>query len=207
VELSEAVRRRRMVRSFSDGPLDPDLVTGLLADALSAPTAGNTRGVDWAVLEGHDQTAAYWAHTTTEEWRQTSSRWPGLSRAPVVALALTSPSAYVDRYGASDKATSGLGPIDGGGGGPAAWPVPYWYGDAAFSTMTLLLAASAAGIGACFLGNFRGEAPLLEALGVPAGRRLFGAVLLGHPDGSDHRSGSLDRPGPSVAERLHRGRW
>ena len=85
--------------------------------------------------------------------------------------------------------------------------VPYWFGDAAFSTMTLLLGATDAGLGRCFLGNFRGEVALLGALGVPAGWRLFGAVLVGHPDGQDHRSPSLDRPGPSAADRLHRGRW
>ena len=205
--MSEAVRRRRMVRSFSDRHIDPSLVTDLMSDALRAPTAGNTKGADWLVLEGPDQTAAYWDHTTTEEWREGSRRWPGLSRAPLVALSLASPPAYVDRYGESDKAGAGLGPAEAGGGGPGAWPVPYWFGDAAFSAMTLLLGATAAGLGACFLGNFRGEGPLLDALGVPRDWRLFGAVLLGHPDGADRRSPSLDRPGPSDADRLHRGRW
>ena len=73
--------------------------------------------------------------------------------------------------------------------------------------MTLLLGAVDRGLGACFLGCFRGEAALLDALGVPAGWRLFGAVLLGRPDGSDHRSASLDRPRGPAAARLHRGRW
>ncbi|MGH9088306.1 MAG: nitroreductase family protein, partial [Acidimicrobiales bacterium] len=88
-----------------------------------------------------------------------------------------------------------------------AWPVPYWFGDAAFATMTLLLGATDEGLGACFLGSFRGEGPLLAALGVPEGWRLFGAVLIGHPDGADRPSASLDRPGPSAAERVHHGRW
>ncbi len=207
MELTEAVRRRHMVRSFSDRPVDGDLVTRLVADALAAPTAGHTRGTAWLVLAGPEETALYWDHTTTAEWRRGSRRWPGLSRAPVVALSLTSPGAYLDRYGEPDKAAAGLGPAGGGGGGPAAWPVPYWFGDAGFSVMTLLLAATDAGLGACFLGNFRGEAPLRGALGVPGAWRLFGAVLLGHPDGADHRSASLERPGPTAAERIHRGRW
>jgi len=207
VELTEAVRRRRMVRSFFDRPLDADLVSALLADALGAPSAGNTKGTAWLLLEGGEQTAIYWDATTTAEWREGAARWPGLRRAPVVALSLASPAAYVDRYGEPDKASAGLGPPESGGGGPESWAVPYWFGDAAFSTMTLLLGATAAGLGACFLGNFRGESALLGALGIPAGWRLFGAVLLGHPDAGDHRSPSLDRPGPSVTERLHRGRW
>jgi nitroreductase len=207
VELTDAVRRRRMVRSFSEEPLGADLVARLLSEALAAPTAGNTKGTSLLVLAGPEQTAMYWDHTTTDEWRQGSRRWPGLSRAPVVALSLASPQAYLDRYGERDKSGAGLGALDAGGGGPAAWPVPYWFADAAFSVMTLLLVATASDLGACFLGNFRGETPLLEALGVPGDWRLFGAVLLGHPDGEDHRSPSLDRRGPSQAERIHRGRW
>jgi hypothetical protein len=118
-----------------------------------------------------------------------------------VLLAYTSPGAYVARYAEADKAASGLG------GTEEAWPVPYWVGDAAFGVMAVLLGAVDAGLGACILGTFRGEAELAGALGVPAGWRLFCSVVLGHPDGRDHRSGSLDRRPPAPAERIHRGRW
>ena len=219
MDLSEAVARRRMVRSFSERPLDPAVVDRLLALALRSPTAGNTRGTAWLVLTG-PETAVYWDHTTTAAWRERSRRWAGLRRAPVIALALASPDAYVARYAEPDKARAGRAAGDDTGKGPsesdrapalgsteAAWPVPYWFGDAAFGAMTLLLGATAEGLAACFLGNFRGEPSLLGALGVPHGWRLFGAVLLGHPDGADHPSASLARPGQSPAERVHRGRW
>lgn len=207
-----------MVRSFSNAPLDADLVGTMLADALRAPTAGNARGTAWLALEGVEQTTVYWTHTTTDAWRRRSRRWPGLSKAPVIALSLASPGTYVRRYGEDDKAGSGLGPplagrdVPGGeppgaGGGEGAWPVPYWFGDAAFATMALLLRACAEGVGACFLGNFRGEGRLLAALGVPGDWRLFGAVLLGRPAASDPRSPSLDRPGPARTARIHTGRW
>jgi len=61
----------------------------------------------------------------------------------------------------------------------------------------VLLCAVDAGLGACVLGNFRGEAALAGALGVPAAWSLFCAVLLGHADGNDHPSPSLDRPKPT----------
>lgn len=207
MDLHEAVRRRHMTRSFTADPLPTGLVDGLVADALRAPTAGNTRGTAWLVLDGPEETAVYWREATTGDWRGRSRRFPGLSRAPVVALSLTSPAAYVARYGEPDKVSSGLGPAPETGAGAAGWPVPYWHGDAAFSTMTLLLGATAAGLGTAFLGNFGREAPLLAALGVPADWRLFGTVLLGRPDGADHRSASLDRPGPAPGDRVHRGRW
>ncbi len=205
MELQEALRRRRMVRSFSPDPLDPAVVATLVDDALRGPSAGNARGTAWVVLTG-DETATYWSTTTTADWRARSRRWPGLSRAPVVAVALASPEAYVTRYGEADKADAGLGPADEGGRGATGWPVPYWFGDTGSAVMALLLGAVDAGLGACFLGAFRGEAALLEATGVPTGWRLYGAVLLGRPDGADHRSRSLDRS-PDRAGRVHWGGW
>src|ERR1700728_3120798 len=102
MELTKAIRQRRMVRSFADHPIDPGLVDRLLEDALRGPSAGNTRGVAWVVLEG-DYTATYWEHATTADWRSRAGRYPGLSRAPVIALSLCSPAAYVERYREQDK--------------------------------------------------------------------------------------------------------
>ena len=152
----------------------------------------------FVVLEG-EGTGTYWEHTTTPQWRAGSRRWAGLEPAPVVALPLFSAAAYELRYDEADKRRWGTGTGD--------WPVPYWVGDAAFAVLALLLGATDAGLGACFLGNFRGEAPLLAALGVPDDWRLFGTVVLGHPAGDDPRSPSLDRPVPPRADRVHRGRW
>lgn len=198
MELHDVLVRRRMVRAFLPHPVDPDALTGLLDDALRSPTAGNTGGVSWLVLEGL-RTGLYWEHTTTEPWRLTARRWPGLAAAPVVALSLYSERAYRQRYAQEDKQEWGMG--------THAWPVPYWVGDAAFSVMALLLGATDAGLAACFLGNFRGESSLRSALRVPDGWRIFGAVLLGHPAAEDPRSGSLDRPVPPRTERIHRGSW
>ena len=206
MELTAAIRRRRMVRSFAATPVDPGLVDRLLEDALRGPSADNTRGVAWVVLQG-DDTATYWEHATTTEWRDTAPRFPGLSRAPVVALSLCSPAGYVERYSEEDKEGSGLGSAELGGGGAEAWPIPYWFGDAAFSTMLLLLGTTAAGLGAAFLGNFRGEGPLLGALSVPTGWRLFGTVVIGQPDGEDHPSPSLRRPPSPGSGVVHRARW
>jgi nitroreductase len=201
MELHEAIRRRSMVRSFSTEPVDAAVLDRILLDALRSPTAGNTGGTAWVVLEGPDQTSAYFDATTDEAWRRDSARWEGLRRAPVVLLSYSNPDLYLARYSEPDKAGSGLD------GGTEAWPMPYWVGDAAFGVMAVLLGTADAGLGACFLGAFRGEAELGERLGVPEGWRLFGAVALGRPDAHDHRSPSLSRPGPTRPERIHRGRW
>jgi nitroreductase len=190
-----------MVRSFSDEGVDPEVVDRLVDAALRSPTAGNTGGTAWIALEGPAQTARYWDAVTDEEWRRSARRWPGLRRAPVILLAYADPGAYVARYAEADKAFAGLG------AGETVWPVPYWFGDAAMGVMVVLLGAVDAGLGACLLGVFRGEEALACALRVPAGWRQFGAVVLGHPDGRDQRSPSLDRPRPPRSQRVHRGSW
>lgn len=194
-----------MVRSFAPDPVDRAVLDRLLAAALHSPTAGNTGGTAWVVLLGPDETSLYWDATTDAAWRQSSPRWPGLSRAPVVLLAYSSAASYLARYREPDKA----GP-DGDlalGDGIDQWPVPYWIGDAAFGVMAVLLGAVDAGLGACVLGNFRGEEALARSLGVPDEWRLFCTVLVGRPGGADHRSPSLDRVLPAVSERIHWGSW
>lgn len=190
-----------MVRSFSEAPPPREALDAVLGHALRAPTAGNSQGWDAVVLEGPTQTAAFWESTTTPQWREESPRWPGLRRAPVVVVVFSNPGAYLARYCEPDKVRSGLGAAAG------AWLVPYWDTDAAMAVMVLLLAAVDAGLGACFLGNFRGEDELKDALAVPTDRRYVGAVLIGRPDGEDPASSSTSRPRRSSGDVFHRGRW
>jgi nitroreductase len=246
MELSDAVRRRRMVRSFSGDPVPAEVLDGVLELACSAPSAGNTGGWDAVVLVHPEETSVFWDATTTADWRARSRRWPGLARAPVVVALFVEPDAYWARYGEPDKEASGLGSPGtdesgftdasgaAGASGPAgasgsagvsgpggqsgsasasgaqrtsAWPVPYWFVDGGFAAMVMLLAATDAGLGACFLGNFRGESALRAALGVPDDRRYIGAVLMGAPGGVDPPSPSLARGRRRRSDVVHRGRW
>lgn len=199
MELSEVLRARRMVRAFTGRPVPDQVLDRVLGAAARAPTAGNTEGWALVVLAGEVETAPFWQATTTQGWRRTARRWPGLSAAPVVVAVYTSPDRYRQRYGEPDKAASGLA-RDG-------WPVPYWFVDAGQVVMAMLLAATDAGLGACFLGNFRGEEALAHALGVPGGWRYAGAVLLGEAAGDDPASASAGRPWRAAGTAVHRGRW
>jgi nitroreductase len=171
----------------------------MITAALRAPAAGNTQGRDFVVLSGPDQTSVYWEATTDPAWRSRSPRYAGLSRAPVIVLAFVSPEAYAARYREPDKAGRDEGDVE--------WVVPFWWGDAAFSVMTLLLAAADRGLGASFLGNFRGEEELGRRLGVPPGIRWLGAVLLGEPASPDPPTTSARRERQAFDDAVHRGRW
>jgi nitroreductase len=121
----------------------------------------------------------------------------------VVVALFVDPDAYRARYAEPDKD----GPEGERGGVDGEWPVPYWFVDGGFAVMVMLLAATDAGLGACFLGNFRGEAALRGALGVPDDRRYVGAVLMGEPSGDDPPSPSLARGRRRASEVVHRGGW
>jgi len=199
VELTEAIRRRHMSRNFTGRSPEPGVVDGLLADALRAPSAGNAQGRELVVLEGPDQTATYWEAATDAGWRASSARFAGLSRAPVIVLPFADPETYVSRYREPDKARRN--------GPEVEWVVPFWFVDAAFAAMTLLLRAIDEGLGAAFLGNFRGEDAVRSALGVPNRFRWLGAVLLGEAAQPDPPSTSLSRVRRPFDEMVHRGHW
>jgi nitroreductase len=202
-EFAEVVRNRRMTRSFEETPVDPDVLDDMVDLASRAPSAGKAQGWHLVVLEG-ESTAVFW-DTTLPSVRRDSFRWQQLLNAPVIALPFADSKAYTDRYAEPDKVQTGLG------AGPDAWPVPYWTIDASMSVMTLLLAAENVGLGALFFGVFRGERELRQALSIPPGLELLGALAIGHPaaksaDETDPGR-SADRRRRQPGEIIHRGRW
>jgi len=202
LELSEALRRRHMVRAFGPDPVDPATVDGLLDAARRAPSAGNTQAVRFLVLDTPAAVAGYWDLTLPVERRATFA-WPGLVAAPVLVVVLVDPAAYVDRYAEPDKAVTGLG------AGPEAWAVPYWWVDAGAAIQNLLLGVVDAGLGACLFGLFAHEETVLRAHGVPVGWRAAGTVALGPlPVPAASRPGrSATRTRPPLRAVVHRGRW
>jgi nitroreductase len=184
-----------MTRSFDGTPVDESWLDELCAQALWAPTAGNSAGVRLYTL-GSKYVAAYFEHATDEAWRQRSRRIEGLLRAGAVVLVTARAQDYLARYGEADKAQSGLSE-------PSAWPLPYWHTDAAMATMALLLLIEEAGWQATFWGSFRHGDAVLRWAGIDE-EELFGAVLIGRGDGADVMSGSLTRTVPSRNERVRR---
>jgi nitroreductase len=197
VEFREVLRRRRMVRRFDPRPLPGEVLDRILHSATRGPSAGFSQGLDLLVLEGPAAVRDFWLATADPRFDKPYST----AEPPVIVLVLSDKQAYLDRYGAPDKAGLGMDVEEG-------WPVPYWDLDAAMAVMLMLLAATDQGVGAWYFGVFHGAEALLERLGVPAGRRLIGAVALGYPAADDHPGGSSrTRPRRPLDDVVHRGRW
>jgi nitroreductase len=184
-----------MVRSFDATPVDVAWLDELCAEALRAPTAGNSAGVRMHPI-GPEHVVDYFRVASDERWRQSSRRAPGLMRAGAVVLVTSRPQDYFERYGEPDKAASGLSD-------PSAWPVPYWHTDAAMATMALLLLLEESGWQAALWGSFRHAAEVLAWARVPD-ESLFASVLIGRSDGRDAPSASLGRDVPERRARVRR---
>ena len=198
MELTDAVRRRRMVRRFdATRPVPEGLVRDLLALAVRAPSAGFSQGWDFLVLLDEADRARFWAAASEpgppDAWLR------GVSAAPALVLCLSHPDAYLDRYAQPDKGWTDRS--------PERWPVPYWDTDVAMAAMVLLLAAEDAGLGALFFGVAAGRhEPVHEALDIPADRRVVGVVALGHEAQRVSGSARTRRRRP-LDEVVHVGRF
>ena len=199
MELGEAIRRRRMVRSFHDRPLPPGTLDRILELGLHAPSAGFSQGWAFVVLEGPAETARYWDLTLPVERRGTFP-WPDLLVAPALVIPLAHPQTYVDRYAEPDKASTGLG------ASADDWPVPYWLVDTAMTSMLMLLGAVDEELGALFFGIFDHEQELMAELGVPDGYQPIGTIAIGYP-ADDRPSGSAARGRRPLQDVVHRGKW
>jgi nitroreductase len=189
-----------MTRAFEPGrPVPESLLAELVDLAARSPSAGKTQGWHLVVLEGAE-TARFWDLTLPPPRRE-GFAWPGLLDAPVIALPLADPEAYLERYAEADKRAAGLGRST------EAWPVPYWTVDTAFAVMTLLLGAEAADLGTLFFGIFGGEDELRAVLGIPERLELLGAIALGWPTGTDRPGRSARRRRRPASEIIHRGGW
>jgi nitroreductase len=196
MEFQEVVRKRRMVRNFDDRPVPRELLNRILTNALHAPSAGFTQGWAFLLFEGTDETTRFW-DATFDEQRRASFRWPGLFKAPVIVVPLSSEDAYLDRYAEPDKGWTDRD--------PARWPVPYWHIDTGFASLLMLLSAVDAELGALFFGIFRPQ-EFKEAFEIPPSYTPIGAIAIGYP-APDEASPSLRRGRRPIEDVVHRGGW
>jgi nitroreductase len=197
-EFQDVVRKRKMVRTFEDRPIEAAILERIVANAQRAPSAGFSQGWAFLVLNGKDETARYW-NTTMSPERRTEFGWPGMFNAAALIVCLSNKSAYLRRYALEDK---GWFDMD-----EKRWPVPYWDIDVGMAALLILQTAVDAGLGAVFFGIFD-QAGFRAAFGIPDEYTAVGTVAIGHKAPTDRPSPSLKIVGKKPAsDVIHRGRW
>jgi nitroreductase len=222
MEFDEVIRKRRMVRAFTQDPVHPAVVERLLTAANRAPSAGFSQGYALLTLAGPDQLGPFWeilaaldndgslspaadpprsAPPRNAALRNAALRNAPPRNAPLVIVPLSCKDIYLERYARQDKGWTDRD--------EAHWPVPYWDIDTGFTALLMLLTAVDEGLGALFfgippelIGRFRAQ------YGVPEQYLPIGAVAVGHPDPAADEGGSsrvIRRR--SLDDLVHRGRW
>ena len=195
MELRDAVRRRRMVRTYDPGrPVPREMVEELLNLATRAPSAGHTQGWRFLVLDEPGRRETFWTATSDGAPDAWLAR---MQTAPMLVIFFSDRQAYLDRYAEPDKGWTDRD--------EARWPVPYWHVDTGMAAMIFLLAAVEQGLGACLFGVPPDRWPdLFAAFNIPEALAPVGVVSLGYP-APDMRSPSLKRGRRPLAELLSYG--
>jgi nitroreductase len=200
MEFEDVVRRRKMVRSYTDEPVDPAVVERALHHATRAPSAGFSQGWGFLLLDSREDVDRYWRATADSV--DDPDRWlRGMMRAPVVIVPCSSRAAYLRRYAEPDKGWTDQD--------ESRWPVPFWHMDAAMASLLILQTAVDEGLGACFFGiPVDRVAAVREEFAIPATFDPVGAITMGHPATDPGAAGSPSRRRrKDLSDVVHRGTW
>lgn len=194
MEFQDVVRRRRMVRKFSDEPVSEESVRRIMSNALRGPSAGFSQGQAFLVLQGDDVRRF---HDTVECWTSDSAK-----AAPVLVIPFAVKDVYLDRYAQEDKGWTDRS--------ESHWPVPFWYIDTGMAVLLILQTVVDEGLGAVYYGIGDEDFDKLRAeFGVPATHVPIGAIAIGHGDDGKISEGASPntRKRKEKAETVHYGQW
>lgn len=153
MEFEELVTVRRSIRRFQSRPVEDETLSRLLHAALTAPSAGNTQPYEIVVVR-REETRAALAHAALGQ------RF--LAQAPVILVFLHDVPRSAAAYGSRGADL-------------------YVVQDTAIACAYAQLAATALGLGACWVGAFHPEA-VARAIQAPAHLEPAVLLALGYPD-------------------------
>jgi nitroreductase len=180
MEFAEVLRRRKMVRNYTDEPVEREAIERIVSAGLRAPSGGFSQGARFLVVT--DAATRRRIAELAQELEYVAQGFePWISRAPVHIVVATREDDYHDRYRQPDKLREGE---------EIPWRVPWWWVDAGTAVMVLLLAAIDEGLGAGLFGVVGDDNDRLrELVGMPEDFEVVGVVTVGHtaPDPTDER--------------------
>ncbi len=199
MDFTEILRSRRMVRHFTDEPLEDEVVERLIGGGLRAPSAGYSQGTSMLVLRSDESRRRLRATHSGSGTGWSSSVAEAVFAAPLIIVVLTSRGTYLARYAERDKGWTD--------GDETRWAAPYWFVDAGCVAMLLLLSAINEGLGALLFGMRSEDVPTFRReFGIPDAIDFVGCLAIGHPDPLASRRDLRDRRRP-VEELVHREQW
>jgi nitroreductase len=191
MDFQEVVRRRRMVRTFTDKPVPQASVDRILDNAVRGPSAGFSQGQAFLVLTGAGDRERFWAVGG-------GAVAASAATAPLVIVPMSCKRVYLDRYAQPDKGWTDRD--------ESRWPVPFWHIDTGMAGLLILQTVVDEGLGAVYFGiPPEAVAPFRAEFGVPDDQEPIGAIAVGYDaeaEKRDLRSRRRDR-----SDVMHYGRW
>ena len=191
MDFQEVVRRRRMVRTFTETPIPKESLERILGNAVRGPSAGFSQGQSFLLLTEPADRERFWAvaGAAVNESAQT---------APAVIVPMSCKRVYLDRYAQPDKGWTDRD--------EARWPVPFWHIDTGMAALLILQTVVDEGLGAIYFGIVpEAVQPFRDAFGVPDDQEPIGAIAIGFDAETQKRD--LRSKRRSVDDVLHYGRW
>jgi nitroreductase len=200
VDFDEILRHRKMVRSYTDEPVDRKAVERIVARGRKAPSGGFSQGLRLVVVTEPTMRHRIAELAHEDEYVQDGFE-PWISRAPVHVVVGMREESYHERYRKPDKLLED--------GTEISWHVPWWWVDAGKAMMLLLLAAIDEGLGAGLFGLFPAEnnERLRELLGMPEDVTVVGVVTIGHAAPETARGSRSKFPWKPLEEVVRWEHW
>jgi nitroreductase len=191
MDLQDAIRGRRMIRTFDPGrPVPEAALDRILHNGTRAPSAGFSQGQAWLVLRGAEL-ERFWEFGAAAVADSVRS-------APLVIVPFSCKRVYLERYAQADKGWTDLD--------ETRWPVPFWHIDTGMAAMLQLLTVVDEGLGALYFGIVPEQVqPFRDAFGVPGDYEPIGAVAIGY-DAEQEKRDLRERRLP-IESLVHYGRW
>ena len=150
MDLWTVISGRRSTRSFKSADVSPGIVNQLLEAAIQAPSAGNRQPWHFVVVRRTE---------TKQGLADAAGGQDFVAQAPVVIVICAEPERSATRYGTRGKEL-------------------YCLQDTAAATEHILLAATALGLGTCWVGAFD-EKAAAQVLDLPERLRAVAMVPIG----------------------------
>lgn len=157
MELFEAIKGRRSIRTFKPDPIPDDVLNKILETACWAPSAGNMQSWEFVVVKDP---------AIKKELCGAALGQCFIYEAPVDVVVCANQNSSSSRYGDRGREL-------------------YSICDSSAATQNLLLAAHALGLGSCWIGAFHGE-EVSRVLNLPSGIRPIAIVPIGYPNEKPH---------------------
>jgi nitroreductase len=153
MDLSEAIRGRRSIRSFKQQNVPEETVEKLVDSAIHAPSAGNIQPWEFVIVR---------TQTVKKKLAKAALNQKDIEEAPVVIVVCTDEKLSSMGYGFRGKTL-------------------YCIQDTAAATQNILLTAYSLGLGTCWIGAFN-EYDVKKVLNAPEGIKPVAIIPVGYPD-------------------------